>query len=214
MRDSAGGAFELSQMLFERQHAALWPSCCVCAVAEIAHAACMDAMRVPQVEHTCTEEITGVDLVQCQLKIAAGATLEQCGLKNQAAVPPPSGFAVQCRVTCEDPTANFKPDVGRIEAYRVPGGPGIRLDGAVAAGNSISQYYDSLLTKVCPLHSVGLHRDTHPPALSAASGCYVQQLCAGCGGASLACWPPLLPCPHACCIWRVRRGALTACGYR
>jgi pyruvate carboxylase len=103
------------------------------------------------VEHTCTEEITGVDLVQCQIKIAGGASLADCGLPSQAAVPPPSGYAVQCRVTCEDPTENFKPDVGRIEAYRVPGGPGIRLDGAVAAGNVISQYYDSLLTKVRPL---------------------------------------------------------------
>ena len=102
-----------------------------------------------QVEHTCSEEITGVDLVQCQIKIAGGASLADCGLADQASVPPPSGFAVQCRVTCEDPTENFKPDVGRIEAYRVPGGPGIRLDGAVAAGNVISQYYDSLLTKVC-----------------------------------------------------------------
>lgn len=90
-----------------------------------------------------------MDLVQNQIKIAGGASLADCGLANQAAVPPPSGYAVQCRVTCEDPTENFKPDVGRIEAYRVPGGPGIRLDGAVAAGNVISQYYDSLLTKVC-----------------------------------------------------------------
>ena len=90
-----------------------------------------------------------MDLVQCQIKIAGGASLADCGLVDQASVPPPSGYAVQCRVTCEDPTENFKPDVGRIEAYRVPGGPGIRLDGAVAAGNVISQYYDSLLTKVC-----------------------------------------------------------------
>jgi acetyl/propionyl-CoA carboxylase alpha subunit len=55
---------------------------------------------------------------------------------------------VQCRVTCEDPNENFKPDNGRLEAYRLPGGPGIRLDGAVAAGNVISRHYDSLLTKV------------------------------------------------------------------
>ena len=101
-----------------------------------------------QVEHTCTEEITGVDLVQCQLKIAAGATLAECGIREQASIPPPAGFAVQCRVTCEDPGENFKPDNGRLEAYRLPGGPGIRLDGAVAAGNVISRYYDSLLTKV------------------------------------------------------------------
>lgn len=101
-----------------------------------------------QVEHTCTEEVTGVDLVQCQLKIAAGATLAECGIGSQESIPPPAGFAIQCRVTCEDPTENFKPDSGRIEAYRLPGGPGIRLDGAVAAGNTITRYYDSLLTKV------------------------------------------------------------------
>jgi pyruvate carboxylase len=92
-----------------------------------------------QVEHTCTEEITGIDLVRCQIQIAAGATLADCGIPEQAAVPLPSGFAVQCRVTCEDPTENFKPDSGRIEVYRSPGGPGIRLDGAVEAGNVVSR---------------------------------------------------------------------------
>lgn len=107
-----------------------------------------------------------MDLVQCQLKIAAGATLAECGLDGQEAVPPPAGYAVQCRVTCEDPSENFKPDVGRIEAYRLPGGPGIRLDGAVAAGNTISQYYDSLLTKVARPHP--------PPLLNPACPCVHQ----------------------------------------
>jgi pyruvate carboxylase len=53
-------------------------------------------------------------------------------------------LCLQCRVTCEDPSENFKPDNGRLEAYRLPGGPGIRLDGAVAAGNVISRYYGAL----------------------------------------------------------------------
>ncbi|EFN52428.1 hypothetical protein CHLNCDRAFT_138936 [Chlorella variabilis] len=101
-----------------------------------------------QVEHTVTEEITGVDLVQSQIKIAGGATLAELGLGDQAAVPPPSGFAIQCRVTSEDPERNFQPDSGRITAYRSPGGHGIRLDGAMAAGNSVSRHYDSLLVKV------------------------------------------------------------------
>jgi pyruvate carboxylase len=98
-----------------------------------------------QVEHTVTEEITGVDLVQAQVLIAGGATLAELGLPSQEAVPPPNGFAIQCRVTSEDPERNFQPDAGRITAYRSPGGPGVRLDGALAAGNTVSRHYDSLV---------------------------------------------------------------------
>lgn len=101
-----------------------------------------------QVEHTVTEEVTGVDIVESQIKIAGGASLAQLGLGSQAQVPPVNGFAIQCRITSEDPEANFQPDAGRLEAYRVPGGPGIRLDGAFTTGNVISRYYDSLLAKV------------------------------------------------------------------
>jgi len=101
-----------------------------------------------QVEHTVTEEITGIDIVQSQIKIAGGATLGDIGLATQAQVPPPYGFSIQCRVTSEDPEQNFQPDAGRLEAYRVPGGPGIRLDGAVTTGNVVSRYYDSMLAKV------------------------------------------------------------------
>eukprot|EP00878_Enallax_costatus_P014326 GHUV01014985.1.p1 GENE.GHUV01014985.1~~GHUV01014985.1.p1 ORF type:complete len:629 (+),score=177.76 GHUV01014985.1:102-1988(+) len=101
-----------------------------------------------QVEHTVTEEITGVDIVQTQIKIAGGASLAELGLGTQAEVPKPKGFAIQCRVTSEDPEQNFQPDSGRLEAYRPPGGPGIRLDSAVTAGNVTSRFYDSLLCKV------------------------------------------------------------------
>lgn len=101
-----------------------------------------------QVEHTVTEEVTGVDIVQAQIKIAGGASLADLGLGSQAEVPPPKGYAIQCRVTSEDPEQNFQPDAGRLEAYRPPGGPGIRLDSAVTAGNVVSRYYDSLLSKV------------------------------------------------------------------
>ncbi|PRW20525.1 pyruvate carboxylase isoform A [Chlorella sorokiniana] len=101
-----------------------------------------------QVEHTVTEEITGIDLVQSQIRIAGGATLAQLGLGSQADVPKPNGYAIQCRVTSEDPERNFQPDSGRITAYRSPGGHGIRLDGAMAAGNIVSRHYDSLLVKV------------------------------------------------------------------
>ena len=66
----------------------------------------------------------------------------------QEDIPKPLGFAIQCRITSEDPERNFQPDAGRISAYRSPGGPGIRLDGALTAGNTVSRHYDSLLVKV------------------------------------------------------------------
>lgn len=100
-----------------------------------------------QVEHTITEEITGVDLVQSQIRIAEGMTLPELGLDQNNIKP--NGFAIQCRVTTEDPAKNFQPDTGRIEVFRSGEGMGIRLDGASAfAGAIISPYYDSLLVKV------------------------------------------------------------------
>jgi len=102
-----------------------------------------------QVEHTVTEEVTGIDIVQAQIRIAEGATLaEATGASSQAAVTL-SGHAIQCRVTTEDPQNNFIPDYGRITAYRTATGNGIRLDGGTAyAGAVITRFYDSLLVKV------------------------------------------------------------------
>ncbi|GHE00732.1 pyruvate carboxylase [Defluviimonas sp. 20V17] len=102
-----------------------------------------------QVEHTVTEEVTGIDIVQAQIKIAEGKTLaEATGTPDQAHVTL-SGHALQCRVTTEDPQNNFIPDYGRITAYRTATGMGIRLDGGTAyAGGVITRYYDSLLVKV------------------------------------------------------------------
>jgi len=80
-----------------------------------------------QVEHTVTEEVTDVDLVQSQLRIAAGATLMDMGLTQESIKP--HGFALQCRITTEDPAAGFRPDTGKITTYRSPGGAGVRLDG-------------------------------------------------------------------------------------
>ena len=102
-----------------------------------------------QVEHTVTEEVTGIDIVQAQIRIAEGATLaEATGAPDQGAVTL-SGHALQCRVTTEDPQNNFIPDYGRIAAYRTATGMGIRLDGGTAyAGGVITRYYDSLLVKV------------------------------------------------------------------
>ncbi|MCZ0964520.1 pyruvate carboxylase, partial [Paracoccus benzoatiresistens] len=102
-----------------------------------------------QVEHTVTEEVTGIDIVQSQIRIAEGATLaEATGVANQDRITL-SGHALQCRVTTEDPLNNFIPDYGRITAYRSATGNGIRLDGGTAySGGVITRYYDSLLVKV------------------------------------------------------------------
>ncbi len=102
-----------------------------------------------QVEHTVTEEVTGIDIVQSQIRIAEGATLaEATGHASQQAITL-SGHALQCRVTTEDPQNNFIPDYGRITAYRSATGMGIRLDGGTAySGGVITRYYDSLLVKV------------------------------------------------------------------
>ncbi|MGR3514372.1 MAG: pyruvate carboxylase [Paracoccaceae bacterium] len=102
-----------------------------------------------QVEHTVTEEVTGIDIVQAQIKIAEGKSLiEATGTATQYDVQL-NGHAIQCRVTTEDPTNNFIPDYGRITAYRGATGMGIRLDGGTAySGAVITRYYDSLLEKV------------------------------------------------------------------
>ena len=102
-----------------------------------------------QVEHTVTEEVTGIDIVRAQILIAEGKTLEEAtGAASQDEVKL-SGHAIQCRITTEDPTNNFIPDYGRITAYRGATGMGIRLDGGTAySGAVITRYYDSLLEKV------------------------------------------------------------------
>ncbi|KXX80794.1 Pyruvate carboxylase [Madurella mycetomatis] len=100
-----------------------------------------------QVEHTITEEITGIDIVAAQIQIAAGATLEQLGLTQDRIST--RGFAIQCRITTEDPAKNFQPDTGKIEVYRSAGGNGVRLDGGNGfAGAVITPHYDSLLVKL------------------------------------------------------------------
>lgn len=103
-----------------------------------------------QVEHTITEEITGIDIVRTQILIAAGCKLEhpQIFIESQDQISI-RGFAVQCRITTEDPENGFKPDYGTVIAYRSPGGFGIRLDaGNVYNGVKISPFFDSLLVKV------------------------------------------------------------------
>ncbi|MFJ1705617.1 pyruvate carboxylase [Kitasatospora sp. NPDC088346] len=99
-----------------------------------------------QVEHTVTEEVTSVDLVQAQLRIAGGETLAGLGLAQESVRL--SGAALQCRITTEDPAHDFRPDTGRITAYRSPGGAGVRLDGGTYNSAEITPYFDSLLVKL------------------------------------------------------------------
>src|SRR3954471_17283449 len=102
-----------------------------------------------QVEHTVTEVVTGLDLVRAQILIAQGHSLHspEVGMPRQADVPC-NGYAIQCRITTEDPENKFIPDYGRILAYRSPGGFGVRLDGGMGyAGAVITPFYDSLLVK-------------------------------------------------------------------
>jgi pyruvate carboxylase len=99
-----------------------------------------------QVEHTVTEEITDVDLVASQMRIADGETLEDLGLSQDSLQI--HGAAMQCRITTEDPANGFRPDTGRITAYRSPGGAGVRLDGGSHLGAEISAHFDSMLVKL------------------------------------------------------------------
>ena len=103
-----------------------------------------------QVEHTITEMTTGIDLVQTQILVAQGYRLDspEINIKSQDDIKP-KGFAIQCRVTTEDPANNFAPDTGKIDVYQTSSGFGIRLDGGNGfAGAEITPYYDSLLVKV------------------------------------------------------------------
>lgn len=99
-----------------------------------------------QVEHTVTEEITDVDLVSSQLRIAGGESLADLGLTQDALKI--RGAALQCRITTEDPSNGFRPDTGRITGYRSPGGAGVRLDGGTNLGAEITAHFDSMLVKL------------------------------------------------------------------
>ncbi|GAA5994110.1 hypothetical protein JCM5350_008098 [Sporobolomyces pararoseus] len=99
-----------------------------------------------QVEHTVSEEITGIDIIAAQIQIAAGATLPELGLTQDTISK--RGYAIQCRITTEDPATGFQPDTGKIEVYRSAGGNGVRLDASSGfAGAQITPHYDSLLVK-------------------------------------------------------------------
>ncbi|HXH21239.1 MAG TPA: acetyl-CoA carboxylase biotin carboxylase subunit [Dehalococcoidia bacterium] len=96
-----------------------------------------------QVEHPVTEMVTGIDLVQIQLRVAAG---EPLGLRQEDIQP--RGWAIECRITAEDPFQNFTPGVGTVEFVSEPSGPGIRVDSSLFTGLVIPEYYDSMLSKI------------------------------------------------------------------
>jgi pyruvate carboxylase len=100
-----------------------------------------------QVEHTVTEEVTDVDLVQSQMRFASGESLADLGLAQDTVRL--RGAALQCRITTEDPANGFRPDTGRITTYRSPGGAGVRLDGGTTyTGAEVSAHFDSMLAKL------------------------------------------------------------------
>jgi len=95
-----------------------------------------------QVEHPVTELVTGIDLVQWQLRIAAGERLPFTSNID------PRGWAMECRITSEDAANGFLPSAGRVSYFRLPGGPGVRWDGAIGVGSEVSLYYDAMLAKL------------------------------------------------------------------
>ena len=100
-----------------------------------------------QVEHTVTEEVTDIDLVVMQMQIASGETFDAMGLRQEDIAT--KGFAMQCRITTEDPANGFRPDAGTITVYRSAGGGGVRLDGGtVFVGAEVSAHFDSMLVKL------------------------------------------------------------------
>jgi len=104
-----------------------------------------------QVEHPVTEQITGIDLIECQLRVAAG---DGIGVEQSAVKA--NGHAIEVRINAEDPRANFNPSPGRILQWRPPGGEGIRLDTHARQGYLVPPYYDSMIGK---LIAHGRHRD-------------------------------------------------------
>ena len=96
-----------------------------------------------QVEHPVTELVTGIDLVQWQLRIAAG---ERLPFRQEEIVP--RGWAIECRITSEDPSSSFLPSTGRISYLRLPGGPGVRWDGGIGIGSEVGLHYDPMLAKL------------------------------------------------------------------
>jgi acetyl-CoA carboxylase biotin carboxylase subunit len=112
-------------------------------VDEAGHPYFMEVNARLQVEHPITEVVTGVDLVRAQIEIARGEAL---ALRQESLRP--RGWALECRILAEDPSASFRPSPGRVEALRLPSGPGVRVDTALQQGDEISLHYDALVAKL------------------------------------------------------------------
>ncbi|MCX5656524.1 MAG: acetyl-CoA carboxylase biotin carboxylase subunit [Planctomycetota bacterium] len=110
-----------------------------------------------QVEHPVSEMVTGIDIVQQQIRVAAGETL---GIRQRDV--PQRGCAIECRINAEDPSAGFRPSPGRLEKFCVPGGPGVRVDTHCCEGWTISPHYDSMIAKLI------VHRPTRTQAIATA----------------------------------------------
>jgi acetyl-CoA carboxylase biotin carboxylase subunit len=95
-----------------------------------------------QVEHPVTEQLTGVDLVKEQIRVAAGLPL------SVKELPPFRGHVIECRVNAEDPSRNFQPSPGKLEVFHQPGGPGVRIDTHAYAGYTVPPFYDSMIAKL------------------------------------------------------------------
>jgi acetyl-CoA carboxylase biotin carboxylase subunit len=109
-----------------------------------------------QVEHPVTELVTGIDLVQWQLRIAAG---ERLPFRQEAIAP--NGWSIECRITSEDPAGGFLPSTGRVTYLHVPSGPGVRWDGGIDAGSEVGLFYDAMLAKLIvwgPTREVAIDR--------------------------------------------------------
>ena len=96
-----------------------------------------------QVEHPVSELVTGLDLIQAQIRVAGG---EKLWLTQEDV--PQIGHSIECRINAEDPAKNFQPSAGRIESMQIPGGPGVRFDSHAHAGYTVSPYYDSMIAKL------------------------------------------------------------------
>jgi len=96
-----------------------------------------------QVEHPVTELVTGIDLVQWQLRVAAG---ERLPFRQEEIAP--DGWAIECRITSEDPAGGFLPSTGRVSYLQVPSGPGVRWDGGIEQGSEVGLFYDAMLAKL------------------------------------------------------------------
>ena len=136
-----------------------------------------------QVEHCVTEEVTGIDIVREQIRIAAG---EPLSIAQEDVVL--RGHAIECRINAEDASKNFAPAPGTVTAYREPSGPGVRVDSGVLAGSEITPLYDPMVAKLI-VRDVDRESATRR-MLRALGGVRDRRACARCSRSTGRSWPP------------------------